>query len=54
MNETQLWYCDFCDKKINFKNKSDFSFLNPIYTTKNIVSLLKNISLLNLKLMKSI
>ena len=22
MNETQLWYCDLCDKTINFKRKS--------------------------------
>ena len=51
MNETQLWYCDTCDKTSIIKSKSE-RILKHINTNKNVVLLSKNMNLLNRILMK--
>ena len=43
MNETQIWYCDICDKTIDIKSKSKHSNSKThMHKKKNMVLLLKN------------
>ena len=37
MNETQLWYCNICDKAINNKSKQNLLILILINTKNNRV-----------------
>ena len=54
MNETQLWYCDICDKTIDIESKSKHIILNLIDAKNKMVMLLKNMNLLDQKLIKRI
>ena len=51
LSETQLWFCDFCDKTINFNSESKFFKSKAQKHKKNMVSLLQNMKLLNQKVM---
>ena len=53
MNETQLWFCDICDKTINIEKESKyFSSKTNKNTKKKKVPLLTKLKLINQKLMK--
>ena len=52
LNETQLSFVIYVIKQLTLKVNQNIIILNPVYTNKNKVSLLKNKILLNQKLMK--
>ena len=51
-NETQLWFCDICEKTINFGRRLRHIISKSHAHRKNIVPLLKNMNILNQRLMK--
>ena len=49
--QTQLWYCEICDKKLLLRVNQNILILNLKNTKKHLVLLLKNSKLLNQALM---
>ena len=54
MNESQLWYCNICDKTIKFRNKANYIISNSHKHKKNLATLLKYMKLTTHKCTKTI